>query len=167
LVLPAERASSGSCDDGAKLPALPSASLLRATGRRSSRRSPGGGRAARRLDKVDPPAEDLLVYPSGNVHRAPGSVTWSSRRPLGSDALFFLNFLFVITSARVLFRNVVVGEDGGAVCPGSASGPLRGAQRAQGFLRPGDQVRLPQARTQVRSPSLQWPFSFAMLLSFM
>jgi hypothetical protein len=63
---------------------------------------------------------------------------------------YFLNLLFVITSVRVLSRDVVVGEDGGAVCPGGASGSLRGAQRSQRFLRPGDQVRLPEARTQVR-----------------
>ena len=138
-------------------PALPFASLLRAAGRRSSRRSPGRVGAARPLDKVDPPAEDLLGY------RAPAAGLRYMVQPpaVGIGCIIFLNFLFVMASVRVLFRDVVVGEDGGAVCPGSASGPLRGAQRAQGFLRPGDQVRLPQARTQVRS---QWSFSFDMLL---
>jgi len=51
-----------------------------------------------------------------------------------------------------LSRDGVVCEDGGAIGPGGPPGPLRGAQRAPGLLRPGDQVRLPQARTQVGAP---------------
>jgi len=51
-----------------------------------------------------------------------------------------------------LSRDGVVGEDGGAIGAGGPPGPLRGAQRAPGLLRPGDQVRLPQARTQVGAP---------------
>ncbi len=58
----------------------------------------------------------------------------------------------VVVVVRVSSRDGVVGEDGGAVGAGDAAGPVRGALRAKGLLRPGDQVRLPQARAQVRAP---------------